>query len=146
MSDFEEYIKARYPVDYAVLSTMYSNQTMDELYPDQFEVWQHQQAEINQHQLEIHALGEANLNQAMMLAKKQEEIDSLKAQLSLQRDRNKALETELTSSRNYGDGLQKRINELERGLNEVGYDSGCECCMLNQVDVREALRGEHESN
>lgn len=103
-----------------------------------------QQAEIDQHQLEIHALGEANLNQAMMLAKKQEEIDSLKAQLSLQRDRNKALETELTSSRNYGDGLQKRINELERGLNEVGYDSGCECCMLNQVDVREALRGEHE--
>lgn len=27
-------------------------------------------AEINQHQLEVHALGEANLNQAMMLAKK----------------------------------------------------------------------------
>ena len=109
-----------------------------------FRCLQDQQVEINQHQLEIHALGEANLNQAMMLAKKQEEIDNLKAQLSLQRDRNKALETELTSSRNYGDGLQKRINELERGLNEVGYDSGCECCMLNQVDVRQALRGERE--
>ena len=41
-----------------------------------------QQAEIDQHQLEVHSLGEANLNQAMMLAKKQEEIDSLKAQLN----------------------------------------------------------------
>lgn len=41
-----------------------------------------QQAEINQHQLEVHSLGEANLNQAIILAKKQEEIDSLKAQLN----------------------------------------------------------------
>lgn len=41
-----------------------------------------QQAEIDQHQLEVHSLGEANLNQAMMLAKKQEEIDSLKSQLN----------------------------------------------------------------
>lgn len=47
MSDFEEYIKNKYPEDYAVLSTMYSNQAMEELYPDQFEVWQHQQAIID---------------------------------------------------------------------------------------------------
>lgn len=118
MSDFDEYIKNKYPSDYLLMTVRYPDQELSELYSDQFEVWQHQGAEI----------------------------EFLKAQLSLQRDRNKALEIELTSSRNYGDGLQKRINELERGLNEVGYDSGCECCMLNQVDVREALRGEHESN
>lgn len=47
-----------------------------------FEMLKEKVAEINQHQLEIHALGEANLNQAMMLAKKQEEIDSVKAQLN----------------------------------------------------------------
>jgi len=47
MSEFEEYIKNKYPEDYAVLSTMYSNLAMEELYPDQFEVWQHQQAIID---------------------------------------------------------------------------------------------------
>ena len=47
-----------------------------------FEMLKEKVAEINQHQLEVHALGEANLNQAMMLAKKQEEIDDLKAQLN----------------------------------------------------------------
>lgn len=48
MSDFEEYIKNKYPEDYAVLSTMYSNQAMEELYPDQFEVWQHQQSKVDE--------------------------------------------------------------------------------------------------
>lgn len=46
-----------------------------------------------------------------MLKEKVAEIDSLKTQLSLQRERNRALENELTSSRNYGDELQNRINE-----------------------------------
>ncbi|UXI52661.1 hypothetical protein [Acinetobacter variabilis] len=42
-----------------------------------------------------------------------EENDSLRAQLSLQRDRNKALEAELTSSRNYGDDLHCQLNNME---------------------------------
>lgn len=42
-----------------------------------------------------------------------EENDSLRVQLSLQRDRNKALEAELTSSRNYGDDLHCQLNNME---------------------------------
>ena len=49
----------------------------------------------------------------------QTEIEFLKAQLSLQRDRNKALETELIGSRNYGDGLQKQIDEISSYATEL---------------------------
>ena len=60
------------------------NKRNSSMYRWQFplKVLKDQEAQINQHQLEIHALGEANLNQAMMLAKKQEEIDDLKSQLN----------------------------------------------------------------
>lgn len=44
-----------------------------------------------------------------MLKEKQAEIEFVKAQLSLQRDRNKALEAELTSSRNYGADLKAQL-------------------------------------
>jgi len=44
-----------------------------------------------------------------MLKEKQAENEFVKAQLSLQRDRNKALEAELTSSRNYGDDLKAQL-------------------------------------
>ena len=40
-----------------------------------------------------------------------DEIEGLKTQLSLQRQRVKAFEEELTSSRNYGDELQKRVDQ-----------------------------------
>jgi len=43
-----------------------------------------------------------------------EEIERLKTQLSLQRQRVKAFEEELTSSRNFGDELQKRVDSLEK--------------------------------
>ncbi|TCB50986.1 hypothetical protein E0H80_06360 [Acinetobacter sp. ANC 4779] len=109
MSDFEEYIKNKNPEDYVVLSTMYANQAMSELYPDQFEVWQHQGAEI----------------------------ELLKAQLSLQRDRNKALEIELTSSRNYGDKLNERIRKVSWLLGNNGFERTIKNCL-------KILRGEHE--
>ncbi len=42
------------------------------------------------------------------------ENDNLKNQLSLQRDRNKALEVELANSRNYGDSLHSQLNNMEQ--------------------------------
>ena len=53
MSECEEYIKNKYPEDYAGLSTMYLNQAMEELYPDKFEAWQHQQAKIEKLENEL---------------------------------------------------------------------------------------------
>lgn len=79
MSDFEEYIKNKYPEDYAVLSTMYSNQAMEELYPDQFEVWQHQQAKIEKLENELSTTKQVLGNVIDMEVAK---IDDLKAQLN----------------------------------------------------------------
>ncbi|MDA3537102.1 hypothetical protein MJ038_15210 [Acinetobacter baumannii] len=44
----------------------------------------------------------------------QAKVEELQTQLSLQRQRVKAFEEELTSSRNYGDELQKRVASLEK--------------------------------
>lgn len=41
----------------------------------------------------------------------QAKVEELQTQLSLQRQRVKAFEEELTSSRNYGDELQKRVGQ-----------------------------------
>lgn len=41
----------------------------------------------------------------------QAKVEELQTQLSLQRQRVKAFEEELTSSRNYGDELQKRVDQ-----------------------------------
>lgn len=47
----------------------------------------------------------------------QAKVEELQTQLSLQRQRVKAFEEELTSSRNYGDELQKRVGAV-KGLIE----------------------------
>lgn len=72
-------------------------------------------------------------------ASKQAEIDGLKAQLSLQRDRNKALETELTSSRNYGDKLNERIRKVSWLLGNNSFERTIKNCL-------KILRGENESS
>jgi hypothetical protein len=46
-------------------------------------------------------------------------VEELQTQLSLQRQRVKAFEEELTSSRNYGDELQKRVDKAIRFLVEA---------------------------
>lgn len=53
-----------------------------------------------------------------MFQEQQAKVEELQTQLSLQRQRVKAFEEELTSSRNYGDELQKRVDELEFQLKD----------------------------
>ena len=104
-----------------------------------------QQAEINQHQLEIHALGEANLNQAMMLAKKQEEIDSLKAQLK--KWKGQSLAAMLHGACQCGEPWESVVSDKE-GFNQLH----CFNCNHDRYENKEyfgdhepkALRGEHE--
>lgn len=58
------------------------------------------------------------LNTAYMSFQHQQaKVEELQTQLSLQRQRVKAFEEELTSSRNYGDELQKQINALKEAIN-----------------------------
>ncbi|KHO16745.1 hypothetical protein NT90_04100 [Acinetobacter baumannii] len=51
--------------------------------------------------------------------KMQAKVEWLQTQLSLQRQRVKAFEEELTNSRNYGDELQKRVDELETAFKHL---------------------------
>ncbi|MCZ6920621.1 hypothetical protein [Acinetobacter baumannii] len=82
----------------------------------------------------------------------QAKVEELQTQLSLQRQRVKAFEEELTSSRNYGDELQKRVDaalKLIESWNEIafdktthwteGYEEGCYHCA---AQLEQALKGE----
>ncbi|WP_409250560.1 hypothetical protein [Acinetobacter baumannii] len=78
----------------------------------------------------------------------QAKVEELQTQLSLQRQRVKAFEEELTSSRNYGDELQKRVDSvthLIRGLRaEFDLWMDVECPQVErQIELLEqALKGE----
>ena len=71
----------------------------------------------------------------------QAKVEELQTQLSLQRQRVKAFEEELTSSRNYGDELQKRVDAALVVLTEYytgSYDESPDLV----VDIEQALKGE----
>nr|MDA4987387.1 hypothetical protein [Acinetobacter baumannii] len=105
--EFEEYFKEHhadsfYSVDVAL--EMRGDDYIDFLASDLWAIWQHQQAKV----------------------------EELQTQLSLQRQRVKAFEEELTSSRNYGDELQKRVDAAtKQAQNALQY-------------VEEDMRGNHE--
>lgn len=73
----------------------------------------------------------------------QAKVEELQTQLSLQRQRVKAFEEELTSSRNYGDELQKRVDAALAVLTEYytgSYDESPDLV----VDIEQALKGKDE--
>lgn len=119
MSEYENWFSVRFPNIQATIDQS-NDQESKLLKLACKEVWQHQQAEIDQlnsvldertkEWLQAIELGTYFENVAKPL---KEENDSLRVQLSLQRYRNKALEAELTSSRNYGDGLHGQLNNME---------------------------------
>ena len=121
MSDFEEYIKNKYPEDYAVLSTMYSNQAMEELYPDQFEVWQEQQSKIDELQRRNQMLSNNIKEQGQKLVYQNEVIETQAEKLLGLRDEKAE--------------LQERINEAVAMLTGV-------CGKVFIGDVVDALRGD----
>lgn len=73
----------------------------------------------------------------------QAKVEELQTQLSLQRQRVKAFEEELTSSRNYGDELQKRVDkalELMQKPVIVGEPAKYVCARFK--DIEQALKGD----
>lgn len=48
MDKFEEYIKARYPVDYEHLKEKYPNVPVGEFYGDEKDLWNYRQAEVDE--------------------------------------------------------------------------------------------------
>ncbi|WP_426978674.1 hypothetical protein ACNFX6_06565 [Acinetobacter johnsonii] len=47
MSDFEEYIKVNYPRDYERQKRIYPDQRVEELYSEDYKMWNHQQTIID---------------------------------------------------------------------------------------------------
>ncbi|HHP6708586.1 hypothetical protein D9Y31_16955 [Acinetobacter baumannii] len=73
----------------------------------------------------------------------QAKVEELQTQLSLQRQRVKAFEEELTSSRNYGDELQKRVDTALKLMQKpliVGDPAKYVCARFKEIE--QALKGE----
>lgn len=56
MDKFEEYIKARYPVDYEHLKEKYPNVPVGEFYGDEKDLWNYRQADLEEKDKRIEAL------------------------------------------------------------------------------------------
>ncbi|MBR7715580.1 hypothetical protein [Acinetobacter nosocomialis] len=74
-------------------------------------------------------------------------VEELQTQLSLQRQRVKAFEEELTSSRNYGDELQKRVDAVEQVITKIrngnyASDQGEAVAKFIAGMLEQALKGE----
>lgn len=72
----------------------------------------------------------------------QAKVEELQTQLSLQRQRVKAFEEELTSSRNYGDELQKRVDAALGYLDDVNFPPDYEDAWESFYKAEQALKGE----
>lgn len=71
----------------------------------------------------------------------QTKVDELQTLLSLQRDRNKALENELTSSRNHGDELQKRVDAVVIEIEKLHLSGVIGFGTVKKLE--QALKGDH---
>ena len=139
MSDFEEYIKNKYPEDYAVLSTMYSNQAMEELYPDKFEVWQHQQAKIEKLENELSTTKQVLGNVIDMEVAK---VDNLKTQLN-------NMEACYIEKKKQVEAVSQVLCELKESLKDFQemdlYDKGHRVTTEYVIaDLKQALRGDND--
>ena len=79
MSDFEEYIKVNYPREYERQKRIYPDQSVEELYSEDYKMWQHQQAKIEKLENELSTTKQVLGNVIDMEVAK---VDSLKAQLN----------------------------------------------------------------
>ncbi|KQW88175.1 hypothetical protein ASC84_12420 [Acinetobacter sp. Root1280] len=119
MDKFEEYIKARYPVDYEHLKEKYPNVPVGEFYGDEKDLWNYRQAEVD----ELRKSFDSSQNLSNLRART---IDSFKEKIS-------DLESKLEEK-------DKRIEAALNHLNDVrnkGMDQSCYLAI-------KALRGEHE--
>ncbi|WP_457793857.1 hypothetical protein [Acinetobacter baumannii] len=113
-----------------------------------WESWQHQQSKVDEleHKAKLRESDHKALLVKYQATKKcwediSKEKEELQTQLSLQRQRVKAFEEELTSSRNYGDELQKLVDAALAVLTEYytgSYDESPDLV----VDIEQALKGE----
>lgn len=122
MSEFEEYIKARCPVDYDSLKEKYPNVHVCEFYRDEQDLWDLKQAEIDDLEKQLDMMKYINDEQSKNI-----------------QNAFKTIEIE----QGFKDELQKRIDAVKAIMNEYytgSFDESAEMAGLISL----ALRGEHE--
>lgn len=116
MSDFDEYIKNKYPSDYLLMKVRYPNQELSELYSDQFEVWQHQQAIIDNLKAQLNNMEACYIEKRKQVEGQQKRIDEYKRLTTSIRN-----EFDLWSDDSeFADVIEAQIENLEalRGAND----------------------------
>lgn len=150
MSEFEDYIKARYPVDYDSLKEKYPNVHVCEFYGDEQDLWDLKQAEIDDSENTRAVLYRENTDIREKNTDLQAEIDDLEKQLDMMKyindEQSKNIQNAFKTieiEQGFKDELQKRIDAVKAIMNEYytgSFDESAEMAGLISL----ALRGEHE--
>lgn len=141
MDKFEEYIKARYPVDYEHLKEKYPNVPVGEFYGDEKDLWNYRQAEVDQLKEAMERQGKLAI-QAMHETHKGSQLE-----LSIAKDIQASLKPELIESERQ---MNTQLTDENMRL-EARIDAALKHANLNfwnAVTVGlmvKALRGEHEA-
>lgn len=135
MSEFEEYVKARYPVDYESLKEKYPNFPICEFYGDEKDLWNFKQGEIDN-------LNEMNKRYIRKMQEQQDQIAELKTQLN-------NMEQCYIEMKKLVENLQKPIEEVCLSINlffdvQVRTPSPREYCNFI-AEIGQTLRGDHDS-
>lgn len=78
MSEFEEYIKVNYPRDYERQKRIYPDQRVEELYSEDYKMWQHQQAIIDDLKAQLNNMETCYIGKKKEVEDQQKRIDEYK--------------------------------------------------------------------
>lgn len=117
--NFEDYIKDKYPDDYAYLKDKYPLQSIESLYASEFEAWDYQQSIIEDLKIQVSA-------RTVMMDKRKEERDIFRKQLDCCRGENKAHLEKI-------DELQARVDRVVHILTYTNHASTPLCNELCSI-------------
>ena len=130
MSEFEDYIKARYPVDYDSLKEKYPNVHVCEFYGDEQDLWDLKQAEIDDSENTRAVLYRENMDLREKNIELQLRVDQLNQWNNNQYQLIKCEESDAQS--------------LKRLLQKIIDDDYTTMRPSMVYEIQQALRGEHE--
>ena len=165
MSEFEDYIKARYPVDYDSLKEKYPNVHVCEFYGDEQDLWDLKQAKIDDSENTRAVLYRENTDIREKNTDLQAKIDDLEKQLDMMKyindEQSKNIQNAFKTieiEQGFKDELQKRIDGALFEMQQLslmlskdidGYEDPAQICQSEGVDMgvrilEKALRGAND--
>lgn len=126
MSDFEEYIKVNYPRDYERQKRIYPDQSVEELYSEDYKMWQHQQTIIDNLKAQLN-------NMEACYIEKKKELEELQG-------KSRCIKS-LVEQRNLAENMLRKISvAAQKKLPIFG------AALRFNDEVKEILRGANETN